>query len=381
MKKNRQSIPVVTDRPQGGLGAFSDRVRQRRLGIVTDDYLVIADDLKGSQPHTFDNLFQMKSFQGLDAADKKFIRHDAQFNADPRSAAQFVTGCDWYQAAAPAVGRFQVEYESGGRNPVNEPGTLKLDVHSLWPPRQQLMLAQPPEALGGQQWVRYEVSADGRTLAQGESGMWILGAADMDVPVPDAKELTVQLTAEGGDKKTLFLAHARLVTRDGKEWPLEVKPVFENIESPAKPGMDYDHGPIKIAGVACADAIPAQPADPSRPGRIHISLAGKNAVRFKATLGADYPSGDESRRRKIFASRSQGTEARFLTVIEPYEDQPMVKSARATSADTLRVELADGRVQEIQIRHLADSGPEVAVRITETLNGKVTRTESTAHDP
>jgi len=68
-------------------------------------------------------------------------------------------------------------------------------------------------------------------------------------------------------------------------------------------------------------AIAAQPKDAKQPGVIRISLAGKNAVRFKATLGADYPFGDESDRRKIYAIRSKGTDARFLTVIEPYENK------------------------------------------------------------
>jgi hypothetical protein len=380
MKRNRQSVPLATDRRQGELGPFSDRVLQRRLGIVTDDYVVIADYLKSEQPHTFDNLFQMKGFLGLDAPEKKFLRHDAQFNSDPHSSAQFITDCDWYQSAAPVVARFLVQDGTGEANQHNESGVLRVDVHCLWPPHEELMLAQPPESLGGQQWVKYEISADGKALTNGESGMWILGAANIDVPIAGAKELSLKLTTDGSEKKTLFLANARIISREGREVPLGAQPVCENIESPAKAGEDYYAGPIKIAGELCSKAIPAQPLDGKKPAVIRISLAGKGGMRFKAALGADYPFGDESSRRKIFASRVQGPEARFLTILEPYEKQPMVKFASAIDANTLHVELADGREQEIHIENLDASGTNIVVNLTELQDGKVKRRESSAEE-
>ena len=376
MKRNHQSFPLVTDRQWGELGPFGERIVQRRLGIVTDDYIVIADYLKGGQPHTFDNLFQMKGFQGLEAADKKFLRHDAQFNSDPHSSAQFITDCDWFQASAPAVGKFLIQNGRGDENQHNENGVLKMDVHSLWPAQQEIMLAQPPEELGNEQWVKYEVSADGKILAQGESGVWILGAVNIDVPVADAKEFAIKLTTDGGKWKALFLANARLVKADGEELPLDVQPIFENVEAPAKSGEDYYGGPIKISGVPCADAIPAQPLNNKNSATIHIPLAGKNAMRFKATLGGDYPFGDENTRRKVFAIHSQGNEARFLTMLEPYEDKPMVKSAVALSADKLRIELADGRVQEITIKNLDGDGKNISAEITEDKDGQTVRHES-----
>jgi hypothetical protein len=221
----------------------------------------------------------------------------------------------------------------------------------------------------------HEISADGKTLAKGESGAWILGDVNIDVPVADAKELTIKLTTDGGKRKTLFLANARFVTAIGKEESLDVQPTAENIEAPAKSGEDYYGGPIKIAGVPYADAIPAQPLENDQPAVIHIPLAGKNAARFKARLGGDYPFGDESERRKVYAIRSQGTEARFLTVIEPYEDKPMVKSAFASGPDTLHVELADGRVQEIMLNNFDGDGRHIGVHITENKNNRILRDE------
>jgi hypothetical protein len=55
-----------------------------------------------------------------------------------------------------------------------------------------------------------------------------------------------------------------------------------------------------------------------------------------------------------------------------------VKSAVATSADKLRVELTDGRVQEIDFQNFNGDGKEIVVKMTETKDGKVLRGESTA---
>jgi hypothetical protein len=112
---------------------------------------------------------------------------------------------------------------------------------------------------------------------------------------------------------------------------------------------------------------------------VRVDLFGLNAVRFKATLGGDFPLGDETQRRKVYAVRAaEGTEARFLTVVEPYEDKPMVKSAVATSADSLRVELADGRVQEISLKNFDGTGKGIEMKLVETKDGQRLREESTA---
>ena len=104
-----------------------------------------------------------------------------------------------------------------------------------------------------------------------------------------------------------------------------------------------------------------------------------NAVRFKATLGSDYPPGNEAQRRKVCAVRAaDGDEARFLTVIEPDEDHPLGRSAIATSADSLRVELVDGRVQEISLKNFDGSGRDIELSLVESKDGKELRREVSA---
>jgi hypothetical protein len=385
MRKNQQSFPLVADRKQGELGPYSDRVLQRRLGVVTDDYILVADYLKSSEEHTFDNLFQMKGFLSLEGVGKKTLRHEAQFNPDPRSAGQFITDCDWYQIAAPALAKFEIKYGNGIDDHTthadhNEAGVLKLDLHALWPKEQEIMLANAPENLGTSQWVSYEVTADQKSLAKGETGAWVIGAVDIDVPVTGNKELVLSITSKGS-KRALFWANARLVTADGTELPIAGAGSNENVLPISKTGEDYYGGPITIAGNPAPDAIPTQPSDVNKPAVIHIPLAGKNAVRFKATLGADYPVGNESQSRKVFATRSKGNSARFLTLIEPYEAKAMVSSAVATGPDSLHVELGDGRVQEIVIHNLEGSGTDISLEIKESKNGVLLRQETTGGKP
>jgi hypothetical protein len=95
-------------------------------------------------------------------------------------------------------------------------------------------------------------------------------------------------------------------------------------------------------------------------------------------IGGDYPLGNEAQRRKVYAIRAaHGSEARFLTVIEPYEDRPVVKSAVATSADSIRVELLDGRIQEITLHNFTGSGQDLQAEIVESRDGRILRKEST----
>jgi len=193
------------------------------------------------------------------------------------------------------------------------------------------------------------------------------------------KQLALETRTELANLPTLFWANARVVTRDGKEIPLSQLPVkFENIAAAKAAGQDYFGGPIKIAGMACEAGTPAEPKDGTKIGVVRVDLSGIDAVRFKAVIGGDYPPGPEPERRKLTSIRApRGTTAHFLTVIEPYEDKAVVKSAAATGPDTLRVELTDGRVQDIKLRNFDGDGKNIAVDLTESRDGKVIRTEST----
>ncbi|MEO8615024.1 MAG: hypothetical protein ABI600_07785 [Luteolibacter sp.] len=365
----------------GFITDYSKPIRQRRLMVVTDDYVLIADDTKGEGTHDFESLFQMKGFLGLEAKEKKFLRHDAQWDKDSVGSAQFVTDCDWYQVTAPAVSRFEMKFgpgadNNGTRSFYNEDGVLKLDVHTLWPQKQQIMFGTAPEDHGLGQRLFYTVRGDGKVLGEGKFGAWSLGKADIDVSLDGVKQLELETRTELKKRPTLVWGGASVVTRDGKEIPLaDLSPAYENILPTKNPNQDYDGGPVKIQGEPQPFSTPAQPKDDASPGIVRIDLTKIDAVRFKTSVGSDYPPGPEAQRRKTMSVKAEkGSEARFITIIEPYENQPMVKSAAALSADKIRVELIDGRVQEISLR---DFTGKLSVNMIETRDGKETRREST----
>ncbi len=380
-----RSVPIPTNPPPyvkvGSLTDYTEPILQRRLMIVADDYFVLADYLKGEREHTYDALLQMKGFQGLEHA--KLVRHTGQWNPDPVGSAQFVTDCDWYEAEAPSVGHYEFRFGPGSDNggiriDPSEDGVLKFSVHTVWPPKHEVMIGTPPENHGANRGVNYTVRGDGQTMAEGWSGMWIIGEKIVDVPVAGVKTLELEAATGGTSPKTLFWGGGVVKLEDGLEIPLAALPItFDNTEQPGETGKDFEGGPVKLAGILYTNAVSAQPSDGKKAALVRVDLSGVKAVRFKAVLGGDFPRGDESQRRKTVAVRTTGTEARFLTVIEPYEEKSIVKSATATGPDSLRVELSDGRVQEIKIKNLDGSGEDIVAEISESDGKGTMRTETT----
>ena len=67
-----RSVPIPTDSPPYGyLTGYTEPILQRRLMLVLDDYVVLADFVKGSSNHTFESLLQLKGFRSLDAPRQK----------------------------------------------------------------------------------------------------------------------------------------------------------------------------------------------------------------------------------------------------------------------------------------------------------------------
>ena len=77
------------------IGGYSEPVHQRRLTVVTDDYVILADYLKGHEKHTFENLLQLRGAQP--ECELKFVSHTPQWNDDPLNSGQFITNVNRYQ--------------------------------------------------------------------------------------------------------------------------------------------------------------------------------------------------------------------------------------------------------------------------------------------
>lgn len=379
-----RSIEIPKNAPAyGAVTDYTEPVLQRRLMIMTDDYVVLADYIKAEKEHTFDWLFQMKGFSDLTAGTKTFLRHDSQMNSDPLGSAQFITDCSWWQTKGAAKASFETCWgkdcdNTGTLAPNSEEGELKINVTSAWPLENEIMAASAPEALDIQKQLSYKVSVDGKILTEAKTGAWILGQANIDLTLKDAKELTLETSFTGSKKSNIFWANARVVLADGKEIKVSELPmVLNNIIPNEYKGKDYYGGPVKIGGQEYTDNIASMTGNQEKPATIKIDLSGLKAVGFKAVLGCDFPLGNETPRRKTYAVRAKGKTARYLNIIEPFEKQSVIKEIQALDADHLKITLIDGRVQEITINNFEGEKGAAQIGIKESKNGKIIREEQT----
>ncbi|MBN1516619.1 heparinase II/III family protein [Candidatus Sumerlaeota bacterium] len=377
-------VPIPDDHPEiAEVTGFTEPVRQRRLLIVTDDYVVIADSVKGEAEHIFDNLLQLRGLRHPDARQAELLGRQAQFDTDPLSSGQFLTNVFNYRYDMPVTLKSEHYFgenkywETGGLNRYdNTPGVLKLDVHVLWPRQGELVIADYAECHNVAKTTSYEVRADGKALASGVFKPWILGNEEIDVGVSGASDL--ELIVQAGGKRSLFWGDPRVTAQDGSVRQIGLDAVeLNNVAVPDEAGMDYEGGPIRIQGVAYDQALPAEPQDGKAPAVIKLKLEGLNASRFQANFGSDWPVGNEEQLRKMLSVRSRGAEARFLTVIEPFESDGMITRAEASDTNHLHVRLADGREQWLSIEDLDGEGDQVAVAVEEKKDGKLIRREST----
>lgn len=387
-------MPIPEDAPgYSQRTGFTEPIRQRRLTVVTDDYVALFDFLSGEEEHEYDCLFHCKGLALLEAGRKRLVKHTGQFDPDPLGSTQLITDCEWYDMEGPVKAGFRTGFGPGydnraNRSEYNEEGPLCIDHYTAWPPSVEMIVGNDPEYYHVEKRLYYEVRGDGKVLADGQFGAWILGRDDLDLPVEGVRTLELRVKTEEGygehgvrktSEKTIFWGDPYLETADGSKVYLSELPLrMDNTDPGNGVGVDYFGGPVKIAARQFDKAIPANPDDREREGIITVDLSDIRAVRLVASIGGDYPLGDEASRRKMLSVRSTGKTARFVTLIEPYEDRPMIASVSAASADELRVELTDGRIQTVKLTGFeGGSKAGIAVEVMETdAKGKTLRKES-----
>ncbi len=391
-------VPIAVGHPKiGDIGEYSEPVHQRRLTIVTDDYIVMADYLKGNESHLFENLLQLRGAQP--GKELRFVSHTYQWNGDALNSGQFITNVNHYKyqqgGRITSVHHFAPKgkdgknlginnWETGGQNRLyNEPGDLNIDVYMAWPRKADVKMGDYAEDWEISKTLNYQVKADGELMAQGSIGCWILGNQSLNIPLKGKKELTltVKTNRRQEKKKSLMLANAYLLTSKGKKIPLaSLKAVNENAAALPTKGEDYENGPIRISGTSYEEAIGIEPNIAKQEAQLTYDLQGLDVVRLEGVIGGDYPIGNEEQIRKTIGVCSQGNEATFVTVIEPHEGKPLVKKVHADNPSKIIVELTDGRVQEIGIEGFYGRDQKASVSIVEKRDDKVMRTESTNHN-
>lgn len=377
-------VPIPDNHPKPtDVTDYTEPVLQRRLLLVTDDYVITADYLKAKSIHTFDNLLHLRGAKP--DASLKLTGQAEKFDTNPLSSGQFITNVSDYsfngiaKVNSKLIADPTMVWESGGFNGFQETGELNVDAYQVWPQKASVRIGTYAESYSINKKLVYEVTGDGQTLAKDSIGTWLLGRADLDLPIKNIKTLKLKTTKTGNAKNnTLFWAGAKIITSKGKVIPLsQVKTSSNQIIPVATTGMDYKGGPVRIAGITYLESMPAEPQSEKKPGVITIDLAGLDAVRLIVSVGGDAPVGNEEQVRKTVSFRTQGKEMRYLTLIEPYESVQNVKKVTSNDGKSVRIELADGRIQYIVIEGLDGKESKPNVKITEEKNGKTLRTEQT----
>ncbi|MFR9534599.1 MAG: hypothetical protein SNG49_07140 [Rikenellaceae bacterium] len=383
-EEGRQFVFPEDEPEYGELTGFTEEIDQRRLMIMMDDYIVLADYVTGDESHTYDWLFQMKGFKGLTADKKEFLRHDNQLSEDPLSAAQFFTSCEWYSTEGTVRSSYEMLFgpgsdNAGTRAPNSEDGPIKIDVFNAWPLKNEVTVATVPENHDVAKQLWYEVSADDKKILSDSTGAWILGRKEISLDIKGSKELTLSTKLKGRIKNnTIFWGNAKVTLKDGTQVDLNSLPIkYVNTLQPTAAGADYYGGSVTLGGEPMATSLAAMPEDERSEAQIVVDLSGVEVASFEAIIGGDFPLGDETQRRRTLNVRAEGNDARFLSVIEPYEAESVVKSVKAESADKLIVELIDGRVQEITIENLEGDGENITIEVKEYKNGVLLREEKT----
>lgn len=383
-------FPIPDKHPEFGvLTGFTEPVFQRRLMVVTDDYVVLADYDKSMEDkqHRFDLLFQVKGLLGLAADSKEHISHTAQLGTDPLSAAPLVTDVNHYSVTgtlkASFLTKFGPDADNRGTRISGEPGNFYMDIYNAWPnTRRTAFTGRAPEDHGTQRLLQYAVRGDGKTLAEGKFGAWILGEGRVAVDVTGVKKLTLSSATPNKNRAgTLFWGEAVLETKYGKTIRLADLPSIKNNvqDNPFGLTKDYADGRINISGENYAWGLPAEPvnAGAETPAEYTFDLSNLQATRLKTVIGGDYPLGDEAERRITFGVRTDAPQARFLTVIEPYEKKSLVQFVTASSADELIVKLKDGREHRLYFFGMEDEGNKLGVKVQEWKKGRLVREEIT----
>lgn len=206
-------------------GESTEPIRHRRLMLVTDDYIVVADSVGSAQgpgeadEHIFDWMIHPVGFQ--DASERTFVRRDERFAED--GACRFITDCEWSAYEGPLHLRFAQHFED---DPPNEDGVLMLEIHSPWPPTGQLMLGQYPE---GQK----EGSQQRRSVSLRSKGKHARYLAVIEPH--EGEPLVTGVSAPGPDELRVELA-------DGRTHVFRIDGFAEPKESPRVMAQEWREG-------------------------------------------------------------------------------------------------------------------------------------------
>jgi len=292
---------------------------------------------------------------------------------NPKSDAQFITDCNWYQVKGESKASFLTVFteEDAGegkrcdRSNYNVPGVLYTDIYTVWP-RDTVQMTGKVAVYKG--WAasgdgytipfQYSVEADGYMVKSGGFDGWILGKEEVTVDLKGARELKFHIkngdsSDEHGNPVTtpqaIFLGFAELEREDGSVIRLsELDYQTENIDNGFGEGRDYQNGRVVIEGEEYPYAMPCSPVNHEKEGCITVHTEGK-FIRFHFCIGVDAFPGDESNDRITYSIQTKGKKVHYITVLEPYEKSSVIAKVEGICETAVRIYRQDGGVEEIEL--------------------------------
>ena len=333
-------------------------VTQRRLVAVTDDYVVIADHLQAPVARTYDWLIHPVGLEETHAAAIRMTGHSDRLLDDPAGSYYHITECEWFEARTPLVHSFR-------------DGSTWLAVHSVWPASLHGATGTFPFPMAD---VSYRIDGDGRYLADGGFVANAFDRHGIDVDVTGVSELrlTISIDARAGIAlREHTLGDPRFVTTDGGTVrPPDLPVTIAGAGGPA-PGFE----PTRFTPGAHDRQIDLTPA--GHRVAVTFDTTSLDSARFATDLMVDGRIRDMATMRRTLLLRQHGTEARFLTVLEPFRTSPAIRQVRSPGPDHIEVSLADGRMHSIEITGL-EAGTDLRVSLREHRSGALVREEMTA---
>jgi hypothetical protein len=232
----------------------------------------------------------------------------------------------------------------------------------------------------------YQIEGDCVVLAEGRLGTWVLGRDEILVDITKSHSLSLKIQVNpvigeyGYDTlplKTIFWGDPYFVMENGRIYFLsdfmEDSSIvrMENLDYGCGIGKDYYGGPVKLQAKQYSRAIPAEPADSKKDSRISISLeqlihkTGQKPMQFGTVVGGDFPLGEETQNRRFYAVCQKASKARFITVLEPYEENRLISFVTAVTEDEINIKLADGRRHNIKLRGFEEKDKDISIVFSE----------------
>lgn len=390
--KEGKYVPIPENHPQYmERTEFTEDILQKRLTIVTDDYIVNFDYVKGEKEHQYDCIYHLKALKELEGKELRYRKHTDQLEENPLGSGQFITDCDWYSVKGITRLHFESFYDeehnnggkwlSSNRTAHNAYGEIKSDLYALWPVDYDLVIGHTPEFDHMYKQLWYEVLLDGDVKVKGNFGAWLLGKEKIHLKVEGAETLTLRIRVKDVEfepdimqysKDNIFWGNPSLTLQGGEKVYLsDLLFQSDNTKNCKEAGKDYEGGPVKIQGEQMDYSIPAEPEDRLRTASITVDLRGRRAEYFDSCIGADYPIGNEEDIRRSVFFRTYGKETRYITVLEIYENDRMIKEIEQLDCNQLKVHLKDGRTQFIRVKNLEEDEITTEVELEEYSQGQL----------